>query len=152
MCKTFHKPIDIAQGKTYDRNALYEFDFSYAADQQIKIADINGAEAQQRLNLETAENYRGDMEKIWGTKDIDIFAQVDPVVKIPVLLPVYYITEGSFLFRSALFFDLVCNPCAGCDHILYGVWNGVGLGEQVQTVQSPEPSLKHALGCRKRFC
>ena len=79
----------------YDLNALREFDFSYAAGQRIKIADINGAEAQQRLNSETAENYRGGMEKIWGTKDIDILAQVDPVVKIPVLLPVYYITDGN---------------------------------------------------------
>ena len=79
----------------YHLDYLTEFDFSYAAGQRIKISDISEEDVQNRLNSETAENYRGGMEKIWGTKDIDISAQVDPVVKIPVLLPVYYITDGN---------------------------------------------------------
>ena len=79
----------------YNLDNLREFDFAYAAGQRIKISDISEADVQQRLNTETAENYRGGMEKIWGTKDIDILAQVDPVVRIPVLLPVYYITDGN---------------------------------------------------------
>ena len=79
----------------YHLDYLTEFDFSYAAGQRIKISDISEEGVQNRLNLETAENYRGGMEKIWGTKDIDISAQVDPVVKVPVLLPVYYITDGN---------------------------------------------------------
>lgn len=79
----------------FDMENLKEFDFSYVAGQRIKISDIKDEYAQKRLDNETAENYRKGMEKIWGTKAIDIHAQVDPVVKIPVLLPVYYIKEGN---------------------------------------------------------
>lgn len=79
----------------FNTDDLKEFDFSYVAGQRIKIPDISEEEAQNRLNYETAENYRSNMEKIWGTKTIQINAQVDPVIKIPVLLPVYYITEGN---------------------------------------------------------
>lgn len=79
----------------FDVNNLKEFDFSYVAGQHIKIPDISDEDAQKRLNYETAENYRVGMEKIWRTKTLQIHAQVDPVIKIPVLLPVYYITEGN---------------------------------------------------------
>lgn len=81
----------------YNLNNLKEFDFSYVAGQRIKISDISEKDTQKRLNSETEKNYRGSMEKIWGTKAININVQVDPVVKIPVLLPVYYITEEKVL-------------------------------------------------------
>lgn len=79
----------------FNLDNLKDFDFSYVAGQRVKIPDISEEDAQKRLNYETAENYRGNMEKIWNTKTIQIKAQVDPVIKIPVLLPVYYITEGK---------------------------------------------------------
>lgn len=79
----------------FDTEQLKEFDFSYVAGQRVKIADIGEKDVQKRLNDETAENYRSGMEKIWGTKAIELSARVDPVVKIPVLLPVYYIADGD---------------------------------------------------------
>ena len=79
----------------FNMDDLKEFDFSYVAGQRIKIPDISEKEAQNRLNYETAENYRSGMEKIWRTKTIRVQTQVDPIIKIPLLLPVYYITEGK---------------------------------------------------------
>lgn len=79
----------------FDTEQLKEFDFSYVAGQRVKIGDIDEKDVQNRLNDETAENYRSDMEKIWGTRAIELSARVDPVVKIPVLLPVYYIADGN---------------------------------------------------------
>lgn len=80
----------------YNLDSLKEFDFSYVAGQRVKISDIDDNELLKRLNREVAQNYRSTMEKIWGTKSINIYAQADPVVKIPVLLPAYYIVDGKF--------------------------------------------------------
>ncbi len=79
----------------YNLDSLEEFDFAYVAGQRVKITDINDKEAMNRLNSEAAENYRPGMEKIWGTKAIDLEVQAAPVVKVPVLLPAYYIADGK---------------------------------------------------------
>ena len=79
----------------YNLDDLKEFDFSYVAGQRIKIPDIDEEKKKKRLNSEISENYRGEMSKIWGTKNITIFSEVDTVVNIPVLLPAYYISDNK---------------------------------------------------------
>lgn len=79
----------------YDLTELKEFDYAYVAGQRVKITDITPEETEKRLREEVNSNYRVFMEKIWGTKAIDLSTTVETVVQFPVLLPVYYIREGN---------------------------------------------------------
>lgn len=79
----------------YDLNDLKEFEFAFVAGQHVKVSDINEQELTKRLQEETSDNYRPKMEKIWGTKGLEIKSDVIPAVEFPVLLPVYYIAEGD---------------------------------------------------------
>lgn len=79
----------------YDLTELKEFDYAYVAGQRVKITDISPEDAKERLQSEVESNYRVFMEKIWGTKAIDMETKVDTVLDSPVLLPVYYIKEGE---------------------------------------------------------
>ena len=77
----------------YNLDDLKEFDFSYVAGQKIKIPDIDEEKKKKRLNSEISENYRGEMSKVWGTKNVRIISEVDTVINVPVLLPAYYISD-----------------------------------------------------------
>lgn len=79
----------------YDLEDLKEFDYAYVAGQRVKISDITEDETERRLGEEVNSNYRVFMEKLWGTKAIDMRSTVETVVQFPVLLPVYYIREGN---------------------------------------------------------
>lgn len=79
----------------YDLNDLKEFDYAFVAGQRLKAPDINSDRTFDRLKEEAEENYRVLLEKIWGSKAIDITTKVDPVLQAPVLLPVYYLKDGD---------------------------------------------------------
>lgn len=79
----------------FDLDNFKEFDFAYVAGQRVKISDISRQEVLERLQDEADANYRIRMEQMWGTKSIDMDTRVDVVVDYPVLLPVYYITDGE---------------------------------------------------------
>lgn len=79
----------------YDLTGLKEFDYAYVAGQKVKITDINEEKKTQRLLEEVDKNYRIFLEKIWGTKAIEIEADVETTMQCPVLLPVYYIKQGE---------------------------------------------------------
>lgn len=79
----------------YDLTELKEFEYSYVAGQRVKIPDISVEDAKDRLKEEVGENYRVYMEKIWGTKAIEMDTRVSTVLRSNVLLPVYYIKDGE---------------------------------------------------------
>lgn len=79
----------------YDTAELREFDYAFVAGQRVKIPDITTEETRNRLKQEVDSNYRVFMEEIWGTKAIDMDSRVETVVDSPVLLPVYYIKDGT---------------------------------------------------------
>lgn len=79
----------------YDLEDLKAFDFAYVAGQRVKISDIPQKEITRRLEEETSGNYRPTMEKLWGSKAIVLESKVEPAVEFPVLLPVYYISDGD---------------------------------------------------------
>lgn len=79
----------------YDLSDLKEFDYAYVAGHRVKIADITAEETGRRLREEVSSNYRVFMEKIWGTKAVELDTKVETVFQFPVLLPVYYIREGD---------------------------------------------------------
>lgn len=79
----------------YDLSDLQEFDYAYVAGQRVKITDITMEETDKRIQEEVNSNYRVFMERIWGTKAIELKTRVETVFQFPVLLPVYYIREGD---------------------------------------------------------
>lgn len=79
----------------FDLDGLEAFDFAYLAGQRVKITDISSAEAERRMIEEISENYRPQLEKMWGTKAIEVGAEAKSAVRLPVLLPVYYISSGD---------------------------------------------------------
>lgn len=79
----------------FDLTNLREFDFAYVAGHRVKIRDIDEAAAAKRLQAEAEANYRLRMEQLWGTKAINVKTEAEAVVRLPVLLPVYYITDGN---------------------------------------------------------
>lgn len=79
----------------FDLDGLEAFDFAYLAGQRVKITDISSAEAERRMIEEISENYRPQLEKMWGTKAIEIGTEAKSAVRLPVLLPVYYISSGD---------------------------------------------------------
>lgn len=79
----------------YDMEGLQSFDFSYVAGHRVKISDLDTGKVTNRIQSEAEANYRLRMEKIWGTRSIDMKVQAEPVIRIPVLLPVYYLKDGD---------------------------------------------------------
>lgn len=79
----------------FDLDGLEAFDFAYVAGQHVKIADISNVEAERRMTEEVSENYRPQLEKMWGTKAIKVDTEAKSAVRLPVLLPVYYVSDGD---------------------------------------------------------
>lgn len=79
----------------FDLDNLQEFDFAFVAGHRVKVSDIDSKEVEARLQDEAEANYRIRMEQLWGTKAISMETKVGATVDFPVLLPVYYITDGD---------------------------------------------------------
>lgn len=79
----------------FDLKGLKEFDFAYVAGHKVKVEDIDEKRILFRAGIETSENYRSQLEKIFTTKALFIKTEVEPVVNLPVLLPVYYICNNE---------------------------------------------------------
>ncbi|MBR2671616.1 MAG: hypothetical protein IKE27_05400 [Oscillospiraceae bacterium] len=79
----------------FDFDALTEFDFAYVAGHRVKTSDIGARELEERVKKEVGETYRSAVRKTLETKAVDIDANVSEAVRLPVLLPVYYIAVGD---------------------------------------------------------
>ena len=75
----------------YELDELKEFDFAYTAGQRIKIRDIDDEALALRIEQEVRESYTPEVRKVLETKAIDIDANVKSVMRMPLLLPVYYL-------------------------------------------------------------
>ncbi len=81
----------------FDMERMVEFDFSYVAGHQVKISDITDEALKQRAETEAAASYTPAVRKVLQTDAVDIRANAASAVKLPVLLPVYYICEGDLM-------------------------------------------------------
>lgn len=79
----------------FDLEGMADFDFAYVAGQHVKIPDLDSGSVKERLREEITDNYRPKLQKIMGTKAVTIQTKADPVIKAPVLLPAYYISDGN---------------------------------------------------------
>ena len=81
----------------YDTGALTAFDFGYVAGQRVKTADISGRELSERAAAEAGEAYRPAVRKVLETQAVNVRADVSSAIRLPVLLPVYYICRGNLM-------------------------------------------------------
>ncbi len=80
----------------YNLDDLTEFDFSYVAGHRVKTPDIDGDELTRRVKLEVGEDYKHVLSKTLETKAIGVTANSNDVLRMPVLLPVYYLSFDGF--------------------------------------------------------
>ena len=81
----------------FDLEELKEFDFSYVAGHQVKTPDISGEELIRRIDVEVGEDYKPVIRKALETKAVGVNADADEVVRMPVLLPVYYLAFDGYM-------------------------------------------------------
>ncbi len=79
----------------YELEELVPFDFSYAAGQKIKTLDIDDRMLEMRVGSEVSNDYLPAVQKVLGTKAVDIVTTAGDALRMPVLLPVYYISSGD---------------------------------------------------------
>ena len=81
----------------FDTEKLEEFDFAYVAGQRVKTADIPQADVASRAKAETETAYAPFVRKVLESRAVDVDADVSSAVRLPVLLPVYYICKGDLM-------------------------------------------------------
>jgi predicted RNA-binding Zn-ribbon protein involved in translation (DUF1610 family) len=81
----------------FDIDELTPFDFGYIAGQRVKIADINDRTLEERTRNESSSVYAPSIQNVLETDKIDISADVGGAIRLPVLLPVYYFTDGELM-------------------------------------------------------
>ena len=79
----------------FELDDLKEFDFSYAAGQRIKVGDVDAGELQRRVADEVSHDYAPVVQETLETKAVTAQADTAAMLRLPVLLPVYYIAEGE---------------------------------------------------------
>ena len=79
----------------FDLQGLTEFDFAYVAGHRVKTSDVADKELESRVRREVEATYKPSVRKVLETKAIDVDADVSSAMRLPVLLPVYYISSGN---------------------------------------------------------
>ncbi|MCR5001449.1 MAG: hypothetical protein K6A71_06610, partial [Lachnospiraceae bacterium] len=81
----------------YDLEELKEFDFSYIAGHQVKTGDIDADELVWRIEREVGDDYKPVIQKTLETKAVGVSAHAEDVLRMPVLLPVYYLAFDGYM-------------------------------------------------------
>ena len=79
----------------FDLSELQEFDFGYLARQKAKVVDIDEKQLDKRVAQEVGAGYTPVVEKTMETRNIDVSPNTANLLRMPVLLPVYYIRRGD---------------------------------------------------------
>ena len=80
----------------FELDELAPFDFAYAAGQRIRIADVDTEQLSARVSEEISQDYTPAVQKTLETQAVDVYTDPSDVLRMPVLLPVYYLSaEGT---------------------------------------------------------
>ena len=79
----------------FELEDIRPFDFSYAAGQRIKIRDIDGDELRARVSAEVSNDYAPVVRKTLETPAVTVDTDAGAVLRLPLLLPIYYISAGN---------------------------------------------------------
>ncbi len=81
----------------YNLDELTGFDFAYVAGHQVKVGDITGEELENRIKNEISDDYLPVIQKTLEAKAVSINVNADEILRMPVLLPVYYLSFDGFM-------------------------------------------------------
>ncbi|MCR4705259.1 MAG: hypothetical protein K5641_04270 [Lachnospiraceae bacterium] len=81
----------------YDLDDLKEFEYSYIAGHQVKTVDISEDELVRRVDVEVSEDYKPAIQKTLETKAVGVKAYCNGVLRMPVLLPAYYLAFDGYM-------------------------------------------------------
>jgi ribosomal protein L37AE/L43A/predicted RNA-binding Zn-ribbon protein involved in translation (DUF1610 family) len=81
----------------FDLDELTEFDFAYVAGHHLKTDHIPGKELEKRVREEVGESYAPTVRKVLETEAVQVETDVSNVVRMPALLPVYYLADGDLM-------------------------------------------------------
>ena len=79
----------------FELDDLRPFDFGWSAGQRIKIRDTDASELTNRTDREVSADYAPVVGKTLESKAVEIRTNASSVLRMPVLLPVYYIRSGE---------------------------------------------------------
>ena len=79
----------------FDVSEIREFEFACLAQQKAKIRDISQEQLDKRVQEEVAADYAPVIARAMETSGIAIRPRTDELLRMPVLLPVYYIRKGK---------------------------------------------------------
>lgn len=81
----------------FDLRDLTGFAFGYVAGHAVKTDNISGKELEQRVRVEVGESYAPAVRKVLETRAVKVDADISSVVRMPALLPVYYLSDGDLM-------------------------------------------------------
>ncbi len=81
----------------FELDDLKEFDYAFVAGHQVKTGDIEDTELVRRAALEVGEDYKPVIRKTLETKAVGVTAYCNDVLRMPVLLPVYYLFFDGYM-------------------------------------------------------
>ncbi len=81
----------------FDTDGMEPFDLAYIAGHRVRISDIGDEALRERIAREAEAVYTPAVGKTLETKAVNIRADAGDAVRLPVLLPVYYIAEGKLM-------------------------------------------------------
>ena len=81
----------------FDLNGLTAFDLAYVAGHHVKTDNISGKELEQRVKEEVGASYAPAVRKVLESEAVEVDTDVSDVVRMPALLPVYYLSDGELM-------------------------------------------------------
>ncbi len=81
----------------FELEELMPFDFALAAGQRIKVRDVDEGELKGRVAGEVSNDYAPVVRRTLETQAVEVRTDPSDVLRMPVLLPVYYLREGEVL-------------------------------------------------------
>ena len=106
----------------FDIEHMKEFDFACVAGCRVKISDITDQELESRAQQEAGAAYKPAVSKTLQTQAVHIASDVSSAVRLPVLLPVYYICSGDLMAAVNGQSGKVCVRAEKVSHYYFLPW------------------------------
>ena len=79
----------------FDWSAMRPFEYGYIAGQRAELSDLPEDKIEYRVKKETEEDFLPEVMKVLQTSGVDMSLDAGQLYRIPVLLPVYFIRNGT---------------------------------------------------------
>lgn len=106
----------------FEADDIEVFDFGYLAGQGVKTRDITDKDLLTRIEQELGERYKPEVQKTLETKAVNVTAHAEGILRMPVLLPVYYLKAGDVLSAVNGQTGKVCVRAEKESHYIFLPW------------------------------